>query len=171
MKIGVLSDSHDRLDSIKLAIDVCNKNRVEHVFHAGDIISPFTSSYFKLLNSKLHIVWGNNDGDKNLLTKKFEEIDASVYGDFMNIVIEKRKIAMIHGTDEAIVKALVRCGEYQLVIRGHTHKPDEYNDDLKTFYNIGGWIIEVPPNKIREYPTSILQLKNNNNVINKQGEI
>lgn len=137
MKIGVLSDSHDRLDSIKLAIDVCNKNGVEHVFHAGDIISPFTSSYFKLLNSKLHIVWGNNDGDKNILTKKFTEIDASVYGDFMNIVIENRKIAMIHGTDEAIVKALVKCGDYQLVIRGHTHKPGIIRDDKTLLLNPG----------------------------------
>lgn len=137
MKIGVLSDSHDRLDLIKLVIDVFNKNRIEHVFHAGDIISPFTSSFFKLLKSKLHIVWGNNDGDKNLLTKKFEEIDASVYGDFMNIVIDKRKIAMIHGTDEAIVKALVRCGEYQLVIRGHTHKPEIMRDSETLLLNPG----------------------------------
>jgi putative phosphoesterase len=137
MKIGVLSDSHDRLDSIELAIDVFNKKRIEHVFHAGDIISPFTSSYYKELNSKLHIVWGNNDGDKKLLTKKFKEINALIHGEFMNIAIENRKIAMIHGTDEAIVKALVKCGDYQLIIRGHTHKPKISGDSETLLLNPG----------------------------------
>ena len=34
------------------------------------------------------------------------------------------KIAIIHGKDEKIVNALAKSGEYNVVIRGHTHKPD-----------------------------------------------
>ncbi|MEL7671086.1 metallophosphoesterase family protein [Methanobacterium sp.] len=33
-----------------------------------------------------------------------------------------KKIAVIHGTTEDIVTALVKSGNYDIVIRGHTHK-------------------------------------------------
>lgn len=124
MKIGVLSDSHDRIEAIEMAVAQFNKENVKNVFHAGDIISPFTISYFKSLNSRLHIILGNNDGDKLLLKERLNDIDAILYGYFMDIELEDRRIAMIHGTDEVLIKALSQCKKYDLVIRGHTHKPD-----------------------------------------------
>ncbi len=131
MKIGVLSDTHDRLEAIELAMARFNQERVQHVFHAGDIISPFTASSFKPLKAKLHIVWGNNDGDKMLLKEKFEAMKAVAHGDFMDTELEGRRIAMTHGTHAAITRALARCKEYDLVITGHTHKP-EIKEEGKT---------------------------------------
>ena len=131
MKIGVLSDSHDRLEAIKLAVARFNREGVQHVFHAGDIISPFTVPSFKPLKAKLHIVWGNNDGDKMLLKEKFEAMKAIVHGNFMDTELDGRRITMTHGTHGAITRALARCKEYDLVITGHTHKP-EIKEESKT---------------------------------------
>lgn len=67
MIIGVLSDTHDRLDSLKLAIEVFKKNHVEEIVHCGDWISPFTLEYLDYITGDFKIpiqsVFGNNEGD------------------------------------------------------------------------------------------------------------
>ena len=37
-KIGIMSDTHDRLDAVEKAIDLFNREKVEHVLHAGDLV-------------------------------------------------------------------------------------------------------------------------------------
>ena len=93
------------------------------MLHAGDLISPFTARAFKELKPKLYFVFGNNDGDKVTLTKRFEEIGAISCGNFGDLTIDGLHIALLHGTNEALVKALARSGEFDVVVRGHTHDP------------------------------------------------
>ncbi len=121
--IGIISDSHDDLASIRKAVEFFNKKQVKVVLHAGDLISPFTVRAFKELNSKLYFVFGNNDGDRVTLVKRFEEIDAISCGDFGDLTIDGLHIALLHGTDETLVKALAKSGDFDVVIRGHTHEP------------------------------------------------
>ena len=45
-------------------------------------------------------------------------------GNFGELDIEGIKISIIHGKDEPIVATLAKSGQYDVVIRGHTHKPD-----------------------------------------------
>jgi putative phosphoesterase len=61
LKIGMMSDTHDRLEAVKKAVELFNSERVEHVLHAGDLVSPFVAPKFKELKAKLHYVWGNNE--------------------------------------------------------------------------------------------------------------
>ena len=121
--IGIISDSHDNLEAIRKAVEFFNNNDVKAVLHAGDIVSPFTARAFKELKSKLYFVFGNNDGDKITLTRWFEEIGATSCGDFGDLTIDGLHIALLHGTNEALVRALARSGDFDVVIRGHTHDP------------------------------------------------
>ncbi|MFZ2500348.1 MAG: metallophosphoesterase [Methanosarcina sp.] len=121
--IGILSDSHDNLNAIRKAVDYFNEKEVKAVLHAGDIISPFTVRVFKELKPKLYFVFGNNDGDKVTLKSWFEDIGATVCGEFGDLTIDGLHIALLHGTNEALVKALARSGDFDVVIRGHTHEP------------------------------------------------
>jgi putative phosphoesterase len=121
MKIGLMADSHDRLDAIEDAIDFFNSEGVEHVLHAGDVISPFTSAKFCDLKAKLYVVWGNNDGDRELLKKKFGEIGAYALGEVGVIELAGRRIILLHGTSQAVVDAIEASGMYDLLVRGHTH--------------------------------------------------
>jgi hypothetical protein len=41
MLIDVMSDTHDNIMQTKKAVEKFNRKKVEHVLHAGDIISPF----------------------------------------------------------------------------------------------------------------------------------
>ena len=121
--IGIISDSHDNLEAIRKAVEFFNNNDVKAVLHAGDLVSPFTARAFKELKSKLYFVFGNNDGDKLMLIKLFEEIGATACGDFGDLTIDRLHIALLHGTNEALVKALARSGDFDVIIRGHTHDP------------------------------------------------
>ncbi|MEM3615578.1 MAG: metallophosphoesterase family protein, partial [Candidatus Methanomethylicia archaeon] len=44
MKIGIISDTHDRLQMIDEAVKRLNEENVEYVLHAGDYIAPFAVS-------------------------------------------------------------------------------------------------------------------------------
>jgi putative phosphoesterase len=125
------------MNAIQKAVEFFNKHGVKTVLHAGDIISPFTARAFKELNSKLYFVFGNNDGDKLMLTKKFEEIGATSCGDFGDLTIDSLHIALLHGTNEAMVTAIAKSGYFDVVIRGHTHDPGVKNMEGTVVINPG----------------------------------
>jgi putative phosphoesterase len=76
MKIGIMSDSHDNLKMVDMAVKIFLERGVQHVFHAGDIIAPFVVDSLKKLGRGVPVtaVFGNNDGEKLFLIKRFEEI-------------------------------------------------------------------------------------------------
>lgn len=124
MKIGVISDTHDQRDNTLKAVKIFNQEKVELVIHCGDWISPFSVDYFKDLCCPVKGIFGNNDGDRFRHITRSVEIKANVtYSEyFLNLVLDKRKIAVYHGEAEEIVEALVTCGKYAAVFHGHTHE-------------------------------------------------
>lgn len=125
MNIGLISDSHDHVSNIQKAVSYFKKIEVTTVLHAGDYCSPFTIEHFKGLN--LHGIFGNNDGDRFLLMKKFAAIDAELHGDFYETGFDQLKIALYHGTYSGITASLEKSGNYDVVISGHTHQPNLEN--------------------------------------------
>lgn len=124
MKVGLMADTHDRIDAVERAIDFFNRAGVEHVLHAGDLVSPFVAPKFAKLKVKLHFVWGNNEGDRELVRVKFGEMDVKPLGNFAALELGGRKIALLHGTHEEIVGALLKSGTFDVVVRGHTHRAE-----------------------------------------------
>lgn len=122
MLIGICSDSHDHVHNIKKAVEKFKDRNVGMVVHAGDYCSPFTIPLFESI--PLHGVFGNNDGDKFLLMKKFDEIGASLYGNFFSFKKNKLNIGVYHGTYSEITESLEKSGVYDVVISGHTHQAD-----------------------------------------------
>jgi uncharacterized protein len=118
--IGIMSDSHDHLESIRAAVEVFNQAKVDLVVHAGDLIAPFTSKEFDKLQAPLEAIFGNNDGERRGLRAAYAEL--CTLEDFKELEIGERKIAVIHGTNESMVDALRESGKYDLVVRGHTHR-------------------------------------------------
>ncbi len=68
MRIAVISDSHDNIWKLDAAM-TCLRG-AQAVIHCGDICSPFMIRRLGegLAGVPLHIIWGNNDGDKLLMT-------------------------------------------------------------------------------------------------------
>ncbi|RZN15202.1 MAG: metallophosphoesterase [Methanosarcinales archaeon] len=120
--IGIMSDSHDNLHALKAAIQFFNDKKVELVLHAGDLVSPFMIDALSRLNCTFKMCFGNNDGDKININRLVYRIGGSV-GNFIETVCDNRKIGMLHGTNKAVVEALVKSGNFDIMISGHTHIP------------------------------------------------
>ncbi len=122
MFIGLISDTHDNLPLVEKAVNQLNDMQVELVLHAGDYTSPFTIAKFKGLKCRLVGVFGNNDGDHDLLRRRFSETEnCEVRGRFAEINAQGFKIALHHGEETELQNALVNCGGFDCVVSGHTH--------------------------------------------------
>jgi putative phosphoesterase len=119
MLIGILSDTHDDMSSIKRAVDTFNARGVSHAIHAGDLVSPFTFELFSILQCNMTAIFGNNDGDKLLLKQKAK---GAIYPQPFVMTFNEKRIVVVHEPD--LVDALADSGHFDLVIYGHTHIPD-----------------------------------------------
>lgn len=137
MIIGILSDTHDRLPLIDKAVKQLNELNVELVLHAGDYISPFVANSFKNLKAPLIGVFGNNDGDKTLLKKKFAEFGADLRGRFAFVLVDGLRIALLHGDETELMRSLLELESHDVLISGHTHQPKTYRKGNTLVINPG----------------------------------
>lgn len=119
MQIGIISDTHDDMASIKKAVEILNKRDVSRVIHAGDIISPFTFEIFRDLKGDFTGIFGNNDGDRLFLKEKSGN---NIHNQPLMLNIDRKRIIVVH--EPYIVNELAESGHFDIVIYGHTHKPD-----------------------------------------------
>jgi putative phosphoesterase len=120
MKIVVISDSHDNIWKLEKAMPFLSQADV--VLHCGDLISPFMIKRLVegLGTIPIHIVWGNNDGDKALLSKLAREsVSITIHGESASLELGGKKIALNHYPEFARREA--ESGTYDLVCYGHDH--------------------------------------------------
>ena len=122
MLIGAISDSHDNLPMIEKAVQALNNQKVGLVLHAGDYVAGFVIPKFKALNCKLIGVFGNNDGDHELLKKRFSETNnCTIHDRFTTVTIEGYRVALLHGHETELLNAIIDSESFNAVIHGHTH--------------------------------------------------
>lgn len=123
MRIGIISDTHDRQRQIEVAVARFNRADLDLVLHAGDYVSPFTVTWLGALHTPLVGVLGNNDGDHALLAQRFAEHDRfELRGDFARIEVDGTVIALLHGHQRELLDALVASQGFDYVVRGHSHR-------------------------------------------------
>lgn len=137
MIIGILSDTHDRLPVIDKAVKRLNEMNVELVLHAGDYISPFVKDSLKNLKAPLIGVFGNNDGDRALLKKKFADFGADIRGRFAFVVADGLRIALLHGDETELLRSLLELESHDVLVSGHTHVPKTYRKGRTLVINPG----------------------------------
>ncbi|MFQ5821903.1 MAG: metallophosphoesterase [Candidatus Heimdallarchaeota archaeon] len=136
-KIGIMSDTHDRLSVIDRAVKRLIEEKAELVLHAGDYVAPFVADHFKPLEAQFIGVFGNNDGDKQFLKRKFEEIGAQIRGMFAEVNADGLKIALLHGEEEDLLNSLIATECYDVVVHGHTHDAKAYRKGETLVINPG----------------------------------
>jgi len=125
MLVGIMSDTHDDIVQTKKAVAKFNHEGVEQVLHAGDFISPFMIDLLKELTAPLTGVSGNNDGDRSLLERKSGVLPSmKITGMFARIEMGGMRIALLHGNDRELLETLTACGSLDLLVYGHTHRPE-----------------------------------------------
>lgn len=140
MKIGIMADSHENMPMIAKAIECFNYAQVDLVLHAGDIISPITFKEFKNLKSKFIAVFGNNDGEKSLLRKKFNELGMEIYPSPYELTIEGKRTLLCHAPN--FLDDLIKNSLYDVIIYGHTHTVDVQKGKTLVINpgECGGWL-------------------------------
>jgi len=137
MLVGIMADTHDRLPLVDKAVKALNEQNVELVLHAGDYIAPFVIPRFKPLKARFIGVFGNNDGERNGLRKKFMEIGAEIRGNFAEVVVDELRIALLHGSEEELLKSLISAESHDVIIHGHTHEAKTYRKGKTLVINPG----------------------------------
>ncbi|MGA1864991.1 MAG: metallophosphoesterase [bacterium] len=141
MKLGFLADTHDNLPMIKKAIDFFNKMGVDLVLHLGDFVSPFFLKALNNLKPILVAIFGNNDGDKLMLMKRFNEKGYDLFPPPYTLDLDNQKVLMLHEPFE--LKALSKSGEYRIIAYAHTHVPEIKTERETLIINpgeCGGWL-------------------------------
>ncbi|MDH5478444.1 MAG: metallophosphoesterase [Nitrospinota bacterium] len=122
MKLGLISDSHDRIPLVEKAVEIFNGANLDAVLHCGDFVSPFSMLPFQRLQTPFYAVFGNNDGEKAGLSKLFKENGWVLNDRPWTLELDGKRITMLHEPtrmDEIIMK-----GGLDLIVFGHTH--DKY---------------------------------------------
>lgn len=125
MLVGIMADTHDEIVQTEKAVSRFNCEGVEHVLHAGDLVSPFMFSTLQDLEAPLTGVFGNNDGDRALLARKSAASTMlKIGGTFARLDLGGMRIAILHGDDLGLLETLSSCSSLDLLVYGHTHRPE-----------------------------------------------
>jgi len=160
MKIAIISDSHDRLSSLKPFFEIIEDEKIDYIFHAGDVVfPPFFNEFFKR-GLKVFCVKGNNDGEVNYLKETLEKNGGKFFYEYMEIEFENRKILMQHKPD--LLKSIAKSGDYDVIIFGHTHKVVNEKIGNTLFLNPGtlsGYLAEFKSFMILDLKDLNVQIK------------
>lgn len=119
MHVAILSDIHDNIWQLEKVL--IRMEGVDALIFCGDFCAPFTLKQIaEGFEGPVHVVWGNNDGDKWLLMKNASATDnVTLHGDFAELQLGERKIAVNHYPE--IARPLAESGKYDAVFYGHDH--------------------------------------------------
>ena len=122
MIIAVMSDSHDNIWNLRKALTIIKKQNAKMIIHCGDFIAPFMLMELDQSGIPVHGVFGNNDGDKYLLTKLSltSLTNITLYDPVGFVDIGGFKIGFTH---QGIVgEGLAAGGNFNIVCFGHSHE-------------------------------------------------
>jgi len=119
MKIGVLSDTHDRLEITAQAIRRLREGGAELLIHCGDMESPAIIPEFEELPT--HFVIGNNDYDLSRMAARVAAIGGKIHGHLGTLELAGKRIAWVHGHIRGQLRDLKQAGTFDYVFYGHSH--------------------------------------------------
>src|SRR6185437_10042018 len=119
MLLGILSDTHDRADAMKAAVDVLRQHHAEFYIHCGDVGGEAVLDQFVGLPAAF--IWGNNDWDRKSLERYAQSLGLSCHGAMADLDLGGKKIAVIHGDDFALKQKLLHDQQHDYLLQGHTH--------------------------------------------------
>lgn len=135
MRIGVVSDTHDRLEAVAEAVRLLADQRVELILHCGDIESPDTVAAFALVPT--HFVYGNWDKDRHKLSAAIKAIGGTAHDSFGAIELCGKRVAWVHSHERHQLYQLEHCNYFDFVFYGHTHVREQHRTGKTLVANPG----------------------------------
>ena len=122
MQVAVISDIHDNIWKLETVLERINDTGAETLIFCGDFCAPFTLKQIADdFSGPVHCVFGNNDGDKWLLSRVAAGADnATLHGELAELTLGGRSVAVNHYPP--IAQGLAASGRYDAVFFGHSHE-------------------------------------------------
>lgn len=121
MRIGIVSDSHDRAPALAAAVAAAKAAGAEAIVHCGDLIGANTLRPLPALGLPVHFVHGNNLGDAVALCNLCSESGGllTYHGNDADLVLGGRRIFATHYPHYGL--GIACTGDYDVVCCGHSH--------------------------------------------------
>jgi uncharacterized protein len=119
--VGILSDTHDRVDAARAAVQLLQAQGAEYFVHCGDVgAEPILDL---LAGLPAAFVFGNNDWDRRGLERYAAALNVSCLGDAGGLELGGKSFHVLHGDDLRALRRAVDGQAFDYVLHGHTHVP------------------------------------------------
>lgn len=120
MRIAILSDIHDNLWKLDLALPAVQ--HCDEMICCGDLCSPFViDELAQGFTRDIHVVFGNNDADLFRITAKAPRYPhLHLHGEFCELERAGKRFAINHF--DTIARPIAQAGNYDFVCFGHNHE-------------------------------------------------
>lgn len=135
MLIGILSDTHGRHGIAGAAVNLLHRRGARQFIHCGDVGSARVLDQLAGLDATF--VTGNTDYDRQVLLRYGREIGIDARHPMADLTIHGKRIAVLHGDDERLMRTLLAGQDYDYLLHGHTHVRDDRHEGRTRIINPG----------------------------------
>lgn len=129
MKIGILSDSHNNLQNLQIALDRMRAAGINTIIHCGDLTGVEIAQ--AMTGFRVICTLGNGDiASGEIRAALIAQNPENTVGMQFTGQIGGARIAATHGHLPGSVDELVRSAKYDFVFKGHSH---QHKDELVGF--------------------------------------
>lgn len=146
MRVGLLSDTHDRVPAIEALVVRLAEAGVELVLHAGDYCSPFSLGPLRRVGIPLLGVFGRNDGDRDGLRAAAGALPAGgeLFDSPHSLELGGRSVLLVHDLGDALSRSV---DAHAVVVHGCSHRAEARQRGASLLVNPGeacGWLLGEP---------------------------
>ena len=145
MRVGLMSDSHDRVPAIREILRRMRESGVDMVLHCGDYCAPFALQPFQELNLPMLGVFGRNDGDhEGLQTSAGLGVGIELYESPHSLELGGAQVMLVHDLADVNPRSI---DSHRIVVHGFTHREEMKERGDTLIVNPGescGWINGAP---------------------------
>jgi hypothetical protein len=135
MIIGVISDTHGRVDNILTALAHFRERNVELIIHCGDIDNEEGVAAF--IGWPTHFVFGNCDWDRDAIRTAITRIGGTLHEPYGHLELDGKMIAWIHGDQARAFRDLEQADCFDYLFYGHTHAAEQHRTGRTLVVNPG----------------------------------
>jgi putative phosphoesterase len=117
--VGILSDTHDRIDAARAGIELLRQHAAEYFIHCGDVGSELILDLLAGLPAAF--VFGNTDWDRRGLERYAAHLNVSCLGVSGELELGGKLFHVQHGDDSSALRRAIESQRFNYVLHGHSH--------------------------------------------------
>jgi uncharacterized protein len=121
MRIGIISDTHNKVSRTARAVEILNAEGVEALIHCGDFTSPEIIHECGVIPNSYY-VFGNNDFDETGLRNAMAAVGGVCLEFGGEVILGAKRLAVTHGDSAREFRRLL-LAQPDYLLFGHTHIP------------------------------------------------